>query len=111
MIGNHCDACTSSSQCIHSLQLNQTCWRDPAEVLIELPQKDIIDANATRILTCESDIGLLTTYLGDHHIEVRRPEDEIIELRIYSSYAELSPLILECQYEDCQVNLLCFYHS
>ena len=112
MIGQSCDSCTNSAQCIHSLQLNQTCRRDPSEVLIGLPQKVIDTANTTRTLTCESDaIGLLTTYLGDHHIEITRPVEDIIEITVFSTYSELHPSILECHYENCQVTVRTLSHQ
>lgn len=112
LIGQSCDSCTNSAQCIHSLQLNQTCWRDPSEVLIGLPQKVIDTANTTRTLTCESDaIGLLTTYLGDHHIEITRPVEDIIEITVFSTYSELHPSILECHYENCQVTVRTLSHQ
>lgn len=90
-VGTSCSACTLSSQC----PSNQTCLSQPASLLTH--------SNAT--LFCRSEPhGLLSSYLGEHRLELAREGDRV-ELLVSSSLVELQPQLLRCEYAHCEVGV------
>ena len=99
-VGTSCSACTLSSQC----SSNQTCLSQPASLLTR-PH-----VNVTRTLFCRSEPhGLLSSYLGEHRLELVRVDDHV-ELSVSSSLVELQPQLLHCEYSRCEVTLQKKHH-